>query len=165
MEHGMKHFALSVLATLLAVGIPAADSYARPAKHSTASKSAKAGKPAAAARNGSLIYKKDIKVGKGDEAVAGKTVSVQDTGWLYDRSSRTLRGAEIDSSHERGKPFEFKLGAGEAIQGWDEGIAGMNVGGERIIVVPGLGYGMRVGSITIPPDTPLLYDITLLGVH
>jgi FKBP-type peptidyl-prolyl cis-trans isomerase len=163
MEHGMKHVVLSVLATLLAVGMPAADSYARPAKHSRASKSARASKPAPA-QNGSLIYKKDIKLGKGDEAVAGKTVSVQYTGWLYNRSSRTLRGAQIDSS-QGGKPFEFKLGAGQAIKGWDEGVAGMNVGGERIIVVPGLGYGTRVGSVTIPPDTPLLYDITLLGVH
>ena len=88
----------------------------------------------------------ELKEGTGDEAKAGQTVEVHYTGWLKD-------GTKFDSSKDRNKPFEFKLGAGKVIKGWDEGVAGMKVGGTRkLIIPPELGYGKRGYPGAIPPD-------------
>lgn len=99
----------------------------------------------------------DIVVGTGAEAVAGKTVSVHYTGVLSD-------GTKFDSSLDRGAPFEFSLGAGQVIRGWDIGVAGMKVGGKRQLVIPpSLGYGDRaIGAI--PPNSTLIFDVELLNV-
>src|SRR5215471_6018566 len=86
----------------------------------------------------------DITVGNGAPAAAGKTVSVHYTGWLYDNKAADHHGKKFDSSHDHGEPFEFKLGAGMVIRGWDQGVAGMKVGGKRTLVIPSeLGYGRR----------------------
>jgi FKBP-type peptidyl-prolyl cis-trans isomerase len=101
----------------------------------------------------------DIKVGAGEVAVKGKPVSVHYTGWL-------ITGKKFDSSLDRGKPFPFTLGAGQVIKGWDEGVAGMKVGGKRQLrIPPDLAYGSRgVGNGLIPPNSALIFDVELLEV-
>ena len=106
---------------------------------------------------GGLEYS-DIKVGTGAEAKAGQTVSVHYTGWL-------TSGKKFDSSVDRGQPFQFRLGAGQVIKGWDEGVAGMKVGGKRQLrIPPELGYGARGAGGVIPPNATLIFDVELLGV-
>ena len=100
----------------------------------------------------------DEVVGTGDEAVAGKTVSVNYLGTLTD-------GTKFDSSYDRNQPFEFKLGGGQVIQGWDQGVMGMKVGGKRTLTIPSeLGYGTRGAGGAIPPNADLIFDVELLGV-
>ena len=108
----------------------------------------------------------DTTVGTGDEAVKGKTVVVHYTGWLYDPAAPNQKGKKFDSSVDRGTPFTFPLGAGRVIKGWDEGVAGMKVGGKRTLVIPpGMAYGSRGAGGVIPPDATLLFDVELLGVR
>jgi FKBP-type peptidyl-prolyl cis-trans isomerase FkpA len=107
----------------------------------------------------------DSAVGSGAEAVAGKTVTVHYTGWLYDGQKADHHGKKFDSSRDHGEPFEFRLGAGMVIRGWDQGVAGMKVGGKRTLVIPSeLGYGRRGAGGAIPPDATLVFDVELLGV-
>ncbi|MBA3596051.1 MAG: FKBP-type peptidyl-prolyl cis-trans isomerase [Methylibium sp.] len=104
----------------------------------------------------------DTTVGSGATAAAGQKVSVHYTGWLYDDGKA---GAKFDSSKDRGQAFEFELGAGMVIRGWDEGVAGMQVGGSRRLVIPAaLGYGARGAGGVIPPNATLLFEVDLLGV-
>ncbi len=108
----------------------------------------------------------DGTVGSGTEAVAGKEVTVHYTGWLYDEQAVGHRGRKFDSSKDHGSPFSFRLGAGQVIRGWDEGVAGMKVGGTRTLVIPAsLGYGSRGAGGVIPPNATLLFDVELLGVR
>jgi FKBP-type peptidyl-prolyl cis-trans isomerase len=106
-----------------------------------------------------LQYTDEV-VGTGAEAVPGKTAVVHYTGWLTD-------GTKFDSSLDRNQPFSFPLGAGQVIKGWDEGVAGMKVGGKRVLVVPpGLGYGARgAGNGLIPPNATLKFEVQLLDVR
>ena len=102
----------------------------------------------------------DLVVGDGDEAVTGKKVTVHYVGVAF-RS-----GDEFDASWNRGRPFEFKLGQGQVIPGWDEGVAGMRVGGRRVLVVPpGLGYGAQGADDAIPPHATLVFDVELIDVR
>ena len=104
----------------------------------------------------------DTVTGSGAEAKAGQTVSVHYTGWLYNDG---VKGAKFDSSKDRGDPFEFTLGAGMVINGWDEGVQGMQVGGTRVLVIPPqLGYGARGAGGVIPPNATLMFEVDLLGV-
>ena len=104
----------------------------------------------------------DTKAGTGEEAKRGMTVTVHYTGWLYVNGKR---GAKFDSSVDRGKPFNFKLGAGQVIKGWDEGVAGMKVGGKReLIIPPKLGYGATGAGRVIPPNATLDFEVQLLKV-
>ena len=110
------------------------------------------------------LVKTDTVVGKGKEAVAGKTVEVNYTGWLHDPKAEKQRGKQFDSSVGRG-PFSFPLGGGRVIKGWDEGVAGMKVGGKRTLVIPPeMGYGKRGAGGVIPPDATLMFDVELLDV-
>jgi FKBP-type peptidyl-prolyl cis-trans isomerase FkpA len=112
------------------------------------------------------LQKQDVTVGTGVEATKGKTVRVHYTGWLYDASAGDKRGEKFDSSKDRGEPFEFSLGAGEVIQGWDDGVAGMKVGGTRILTIPpALGYGARGAPGAIPPNATLVFEVQLLDVR
>lgn len=106
----------------------------------------------------------DHVVGKGDEAVKGDTVEVHYTGWLDEGGKH---GKKFDSSVDRGSPFVFTLGAGHVIKGWEEGVAGMKVGGKRELVIPpDLGYGVRgAGNGLIPPNATLIFEVELLKVH
>ena len=100
----------------------------------------------------------DIKQGTGAEATAGKTVTVHYTGWL-------TSGKKFDSSRDRNEPFDFTLGAGQVIKGWDEGVAGMKVGGKRQLKIPpAAGYGAQGAGNVIPPNATLIFDVELLGV-
>ena len=104
----------------------------------------------------------DSTTGSGAEACAGQQVSVHYTGWLY---SDGVKGAKFDSSKDRNDPFEFPLGAGHVIRGWDEGVQGMKVGGTRLLVIPPqLGYGARGAGGVIPPNATLLFEVELLAV-
>jgi len=110
------------------------------------------------------LVKTETVVGKGKEAVAGMTVVVNYTGWLYEATAPKQRGKQFDSSVGRG-PFSFPLGAGRVIKGWDEGVAGMKVGGKRTLVIPPeLAYGKRGAGGVIPPDATLVFDVELLDV-
>jgi FKBP-type peptidyl-prolyl cis-trans isomerase len=102
-------------------------------------------------------------VGTGTEATKGQRVSVHYTGWLY---TNGVKGAKFDSSLDRGQPFQFALGAGQVIRGWDEGVAGMKIGGKRTLIIPPeLGYGARGAGGVIPPNATLMFDVELLGVQ
>lgn len=97
-------------------------------------------------------------VGEGDEATAGQTVEVHYTGWLTD-------GTKFDSSHDRDQTFSFKLGGGQVIAGWDQGVAGMKIGGTRKLTIPAdLGYGERGAGGVIPPNATLVFKVELIGL-
>lgn len=101
----------------------------------------------------------DLVVGSGDTAKHGQTVSVHYTGWLTD-------GTKFDSSKDRGTPFEFPLGGGRVIKGWDEGVAGMRIGGKRKLVIPAnLAYGQQGIAGVIPPAATLVFEVELLGLR
>jgi FKBP-type peptidyl-prolyl cis-trans isomerase FkpA len=107
----------------------------------------------------------DNVVGKGKEAVPGKTVVVHYTGWFYKPLAARQRGRKFDSSLDRGQPLDFPLGAGRVIKGWDQGVAGMKVGGQRTLVIPpALAYGERGAGGVIPPNATLIFDVELLDV-
>ena len=144
----MKLVAL-ILSCFVAVGLPAAPALA-----------ADADAPAAAP-----LQMIDTQIGTGALAVAGSTVSVHYSGWLFDAKAANFRGKAFDSSVDRG-PFEFPLGAGRVIKGWDQGVAGMKVGGKRkLIIPPELAYGKRgAGGGLIPSGATLVFDVELLGV-
>ncbi|MDO8812976.1 MAG: FKBP-type peptidyl-prolyl cis-trans isomerase [Gallionella sp.] len=112
------------------------------------------------------LIKTDIKLGEGAEATAGKLVLVHYTGWLYDEAAPDQKGAKFDSSRDRHEPFDFPLGAGNVIKGWDQGVEGMKVGGQRTLVIPSdLGYGARGAGGVIPPNATLVFDVELLAVR
>ncbi len=105
----------------------------------------------------------DNVVGDGAEAKAGQHVSVHYTGWLYNDGEQ---GAKFDSSRDRNDPFDFPLGAGMVIKGWDEGVQGMKIGGQRTLIIPPeLGYGARGAGGVIPPNATLKFDVELLGLE
>ena len=111
------------------------------------------------------LQKNDTVVGTGAEATAGKSVTVHYTGWLYNESAPDHKGTKFDSSVDRKEPFDFNLGAGMVIQGWDQGVAGMKVGGKRTLTIPpAMGYGARGAGGVIPPNATLVFDVELLGV-
>ena len=111
-----------------------------------------------------LIRQDDV-VGTGAEAQSGQVVTVHYTGWLFDQTRPDRKGNKFDSSRDRNEPFSFNLGAGEVIRGWDEGVAGMKVGGRRTLTIPpDMGYGARGAGGVIPPNATLLFDVELLEV-
>jgi FKBP-type peptidyl-prolyl cis-trans isomerase len=115
--------------------------------------------PAALTSKPSGLKYQDLSAGQGAEAMEGKTAVVHYTGWL-------TNGQKFDSSRDRGEPFAFRLGAGQVIAGWDEGVAGMKVGGRRKLVIPAeLGYGQAGAPPVIPPGATLVFDVELLGVQ
>lgn len=112
------------------------------------------------------VIKADTVVGGGSEAQPGRQVTVHYTGWLYDASRDDRKGRKFDSSRDRQEPFSFRLGAGQVIRGWDEGVAGMRVGGRRTLTIPPeYGYGARGAGGVIPPNATLVFDVELLDVR
>ncbi len=131
------------------------------------------------------LTKMDVKVGSGKEAIAGKMVNVHYTGWLLDESAPKEcsglppfvslkrvqsclenKGNKFDSSRDRPGNFKFKLGVGQVIKGWDQGVQGMKVGGKRTLIIPpSLGYGARGAGGAIPPNATLVFDVELIDVH
>ncbi len=111
------------------------------------------------------LQKIDTKQGTGAEAVSGKPVLVHYTGWLYDPTKPDKKGTKFDSSRDRQVPFGFFLGAGKVIKGWDDGVAGMKVGGQRTLVIPpALAYGDRAVGGIIPANSTLIFDVELIDV-
>ena len=150
----MKRTLFLPLALLLTAGIISTVAYAEP--------------PVAQKEAGNVtkLVKIDRKLGKGEKATAGREVAVHYTGWLYDASAKDNKGKKFDSSLDRGKPIEFPLGAGMVIDGWEAGIEGMKVGGQRTLVIPPhLGYGARGAPGAIPPNATLIFDVELMGVR
>ncbi|KAF1685552.1 peptidylprolyl isomerase [Pseudoxanthomonas broegbernensis] len=108
----------------------------------------------------------DQRIGEGALAAPGSDVTVHYTGWLYDALAADRRGRKFDSSRDRGEPFTFLLGAGQVIRGWDDGVAGMRVGGRRTLSIPaGLAYGRRGAGGVIPADASLVFEVELLDVR
>lgn len=109
---------------------------------------------------------KDTKVGDGAQATPGRQVTVHYTGWLYDEKAADHHGKKFDSSRDRNEPFAFRLGGGQVIRGWDQGVADMKVGGTRTLTIPpDLGYGQRGAGGAIPPNATLVFDVELLDVR
>jgi FKBP-type peptidyl-prolyl cis-trans isomerase len=114
----------------------------------------------------SKLQMSDVTVGTGAIAASGTQVTVHYTGWLWEPGAADHHGRKFDSSRDRNEPFDFRLGAGMVIRGWDEGVVGMKVGGRRTLVIPpDLGYGAQGAGGVIPPNATLVFDIELLGVR
>ncbi|HEY0859710.1 MAG TPA: FKBP-type peptidyl-prolyl cis-trans isomerase [Pseudoxanthomonas sp.] len=111
------------------------------------------------------LQRLDTRAGTGTVATSGSDVTVHYTGWLYDENAPDKHGVKFDSSVDRDQPFTFLLGAGQVIRGWDEGVAGMKVGGKRTLLIPAdLGYGSNGAGGVIPPGASLVFDVELLDV-
>jgi FKBP-type peptidyl-prolyl cis-trans isomerase FkpA len=123
--------------------------------------------PAAPPPSGSVVelQRIDQVQGDGQTATSGSDVTVHYTGWLYDQNAPQQRGRKFDSSVDRGEPFTFLLGAGRVIRGWDDGVAGMKVGGRRLLLIPSdYGYGSEGAGGVIPPGASLVFEVELLAV-
>ena len=119
----------------------------------------------AATADSSQLQKIDTKVGNGEEAVIGKTVNVHYAGWVYDENAPDKKGKKFDSSYDRKEHFSFLLGAGRVIKGWDKGVLGMKVGGQRTLIIPpSMAYGERGAGNVIPPNATLLFEVELMGL-
>ena len=114
-------------------------------------------------KTASGLQYQDTKEGTGPQPKTGQTCTMHYTGWLYNNGKK---GKKFDSSVDKGRPFPFTIGQGEVIQGWDEGVASMKVGGKRTLIIPpDLGYGPRGAGGAIPPNATLLFEVELLGVR
>ena len=108
----------------------------------------------------------DNQFGEGREAEKGLTITVHYSGWIYDENEDDKKGNKFDSSKDRNEPFTFVLGVGQVIKGWDDGFAGMKIGGTRTIIIPSeMGYGSRGAGSVIPPNADLIFDVELLGIQ
>lgn len=122
--------------------------------------------PASSAPAITDLVKTDNVVGTGPAIAQGQGAVVHYTGWLYDPYAPDQKGKEFDSSRPRGAPFRFQVGAGKVIAGWDQGVVGMQVGGQRRLIIPAfLGYGDRGGGGVIPPNATLMFDVELLAIE
>jgi FKBP-type peptidyl-prolyl cis-trans isomerase FkpA len=122
--------------------------------------------PAAAASAMNNLEVTDLTHGAGAAVAAGQYAIVQYTGWLYEPSAPDHKGKEFDSSLKSGAPFRFQLGSGQVIKGWDQGVAGMQIGGKRRLIIPSdLAYGDRGAGDVIPPGATLVFDVDLVGIE
>jgi FKBP-type peptidyl-prolyl cis-trans isomerase FkpA len=132
-------------------------------KHSEPTTNSAASAPAAITE----LQRIDIEVPNGEGVSQGQVAVVHYTGWLYDAHAADHKGKKFDSSRDHGQPFRFEIGAGNVIKGWDEGVQGMRVGGQRRLIIPAsLAYGSEgAGDGVIPPNSPLVFDIELLAIE
>ncbi len=153
----MKRTASVLLTAITAVALAALPAFAdEPARSG-----AKEGKSKMQRSPSGLQYE-DVKVGTGAQPRKGQTCVMHYTGWLWENGAK---GKKFDSSVDRGQPFEFPLGQGMVIKGWDEGVATMKVGGKRnLLIPPSLGYGARGAGGVIPPNATLFFEVELLGI-
>jgi FKBP-type peptidyl-prolyl cis-trans isomerase FkpA len=149
----VRHFLTKTIVCVVAGGLLGCE----PAPNNT---------PAASASAVSSLEVTDLAQGSGAKVAAGNYAIVQYTGWLYELSAPDHKGKEFDSSLKSGTPFRFKLGAGQVIKGWDQGVAGMQIGGKRRLVVPAdLAYGDSGAGGVIPPGATLVFDVDLVGIE
>jgi len=157
----MKHASLFASALLLAMFATSGCSQDSNSKDSQSPKQEKT----AMSANITELVKTDTVEGTGREAEPGFNVTVHYTGWIYDPSKADGKGTKFDSSVDRHEPFVFFLGGGQVIRGWDEGFAGMKIGGKRTLLIPPeYGYGARGAGGVIPPNATLVFDVELLGI-
>ena len=144
-----------------------ADSATTTAAPAPAAEPAAEAAPAATGTENMPLQKIDLTPGTGAEIKSGQNALVHYTGWLYDAAAPENKGKKFDSSVDRNEPFEFPVGAGMVIKGWDEGVVGMKVGGKRRLVIPPeMGYGARgAGGGLIPPGATLVFDVELVEIH
>jgi FKBP-type peptidyl-prolyl cis-trans isomerase len=146
-----------------------ADSASTAAAPAPAAETAADAAPAAPAATGTEnmpMQKIDLAPGSGAEIKSGQNALVHYTGWLYDANAPENKGKKFDSSVDRNEPFEFPVGAGMVIKGWDEGVVGMKVGGKRRLVIPPeMGYGARGAGGVIPPGATLVFDVELVEIR
>ena len=171
--HG-KSLALATTAALAALLMAACSRSEKPASEAAPAPAAEvaagetAAAPATPTPSGSEtmeLKKTDLAPGTGAEISSGQTALVHYTGWLYDAAAPENKGKQFDSS-VGGEPFEFPLGAGRVIAGWDQGVVGMKVGGKRRLVIPPvMGYGERGAGGVIPPNATLVFDVELVEIH
>jgi FKBP-type peptidyl-prolyl cis-trans isomerase FkpA len=122
--------------------------------------------PAAPTEAPTELFIIELAPGSGEAIAPGRVAVVHYTGWLFDPAAEDRKGRKFDSSRDRGQPFRFPLGGGRVIQGWDQGVAGMQVGQQRrLIIPPQLGYGSRGAGGVIPPNATLVFDVELLGIE
>lgn len=160
----MPHITLKFLGAVLLAGAVMTGCHANPDKASATGQSTTKEKATMSASITELV-KNDTQLGEGREAEPGFNVTVHYTGWLYDPSKEDGKGKKFDSSLDRREPFVFFLGGGQVIQGWDEGFAGMKVGGKRTLIIPPhMGYGEYGAGGVIPPNATLIFDVELLGI-
>ena len=153
-----------LLACVCVVTLNACKAETNTSTQDASKEASKQGTPAMTAKITEL-QKIDTQVGTGREAEPGFNVTVHYTGWLYDAAAEGHKGKKFDSSLDRTQPFVFFLGGGQVIQGWDEGFAGMKIGGKRTLVIPSeMGYGARGAGGAIPPNADLIFDVELLDV-
>jgi len=151
-----------------ATASPAAgEATAEPAAAGTEPRQAEPAGAVAVTQAGPQLLTEDLRRGFGDEARFGMALTVHYTGWLYEADALGYRGRKFDSSRDRGRPFQFTLGEGRVLKGWEVGIAGMQVGGlRRLVIPPEMAYGSRgFGNGLIPPDSTLVFEVELLGVE
>ncbi len=142
------------------VDAPAAETAPATVTETPATPTPETGAPAMA------LQKIDLTPGTGAEIKSGQSALVHYTGWLYDAAAPENKGAKFDSSVDRNEPFEFDVGAGHVIRGWDEGVVGMKVGGKRRLVIPpDMGYGARGAGGVIPPGATLVFDVELVEIR
>jgi FKBP-type peptidyl-prolyl cis-trans isomerase len=158
------------LCALAAIGCSSRDKPAQPTETTSAPAAEPAATPAEApAATGTevmALQKTDLAPGSGPEIQSGQTALVHYTGWLYDAAAPENKGKKFDSSVDRNEPFEFPVGAGMVIKGWDEGVVGMKVGGKRRLVIPPeMGYGSRGAGGVIPPGATLVFDVELVEIR
>lgn len=154
----------AVLGALVLVALPLALPAQEPA---TPTVQAPAPSPVEAARLAGVeagLQVTELKAGRGTVAVAPGQARVHYTGWLYDPNAKDFKGRQFDSSYDRGQPFSFPLGTGKVIRGWDLGVTGMQVGGKRRLVIPpGIAYGVRGAGDIIPRNATLIFEVELIG--
>jgi FKBP-type peptidyl-prolyl cis-trans isomerase FkpA len=146
---------------------PANDAATAPAPAASEPASEPAAAPAASTGTEIMAMQKtDLAPGTGPEIKAGQNALVNYTGWLYDAAAPDNKGKKFDSSLDRNEPFEFPVGGGMVIKGWDEGVVGMKVGGKRRLVIPpDMGYGARGAGGVIPPGATLVFDVELVEIR
>jgi FKBP-type peptidyl-prolyl cis-trans isomerase len=169
-----KSLAPSLIMALAVIALSAcqpkdkpADSASTAAAPATAAEPAAEAAPAAPGTENMPMQKVDLAPGNGAEIKSGQTALVNYTGWLYDANAPENKGKKFDSSVDRNQPFEFPVGAGYVIKGWDDGVVGMKVGGKRRLVIPPeMGYGAKgAGGGLIPPGATLVFDVELVEIH
>jgi len=173
----MKSQVVALCAAFIALNIAACKPAQNPAEKPAESAPAPAGTSAAPAESSApapastgneimAMEKTDLAPGTGAEIKSGQTALVHYTGWLYDVAAPEHKGKKFDSSVDRNEPFEFPVGAGMVIRGWDEGVVGMKVGGKRRLVIPPeMGYGARGAGGVIPPGATLVFDVELVEIR